>query len=129
MSFAQFVNWLPHAPHFFGGSQSDFLDGVRLDAVVRVERIGEIVDLPPFSPLHDKLLPVPHNNASQHDPWWTYYTNSLADAVLRHFAVDFESFGYATDMPSKAGLWRPVPRTGPPNTAFVAALSTSMSPI
>ena len=49
----------------------------------------------------DRLRPVPdlRFNASEHQPWPSYYTNILADTVYRAYERDFDQFGYPRKIP------------------------------
>lgn len=99
LEFAEFVARLPVATDFYGSTQMAWLGAVRLDAVVRVEEIEAILELPPFAPWKAKLNPLLHLNASKHGSWQSYYDRRLADAVYRHFRDDFQSFGYGRSFP------------------------------
>ncbi len=117
MSFAAFIAWLPDAPRFYGASQCQFIGGARLDAVVKIERIEEVFALPPFARLRHELPALPYVNRTWHDDWRKYYDLSLADAVRRRFAADFQRFGYspAPARDHDGCTWAPTPRAAPGN--------------
>jgi hypothetical protein len=96
--FPEFVERLPDAAKFYGASQTEWLSGIQLDAVLRIERIEEILDLPPFSPLKNALEPIPRLNFTEHEQWQRYYDRRLAEMIFRHFREDFDAFGYGKEL-------------------------------
>jgi hypothetical protein len=40
-------------------------------------------------------LELPHENASEHDTWRSYYTDETAALVAEAFQDDIETFGYS----------------------------------
>ncbi len=118
MSFEEFIAWMPTAPRFYRASQSEIIAGAKLDAVVKIERIEDVIELPPIAPLRHQLPALPHLNRTGYDGWWNYYQPALAHAVRAHFAPDFQRFGYPP-FPvhdCDASNWAPVPRAPPART-------------
>ena len=97
LDFHEFAVRLPVTTEFYGASLATWLSKARLHALVRVERIESILELPPLAPLKSELEPIPRLNDTPHEKWQSYYDRKLADAVYRHFREDFHTFGYCKE--------------------------------
>jgi len=90
MDFREFVEeFQPYASWFFRAVPAELLAPVRLDAVVRFERLErDLVNLPPLAAAiaaavaaGRRLEPLKHLNRTRHAPWATYYTPALREQV------------------------------------------------
>lgn len=94
MSFDEYIRWRVEEDRHL---QKDFLfdrDGRQLvDFVGKLEHLRE-----DFSTVCEQIgldLELPHENASEHATWRSYYTDETAALVAEAFRDDIETFGYS----------------------------------
>lgn len=99
LTFCEFVAWQPTASWFYRTGQAEILRGVRLDAVVRFDRLAEdLAGLPPIAPLilgYPGFEPLERLNCQgEQPPWRTHYEAhpGLAEAVAERFAADVDLY-------------------------------------
>lgn len=95
MSFDEFVlEYQPRASWFYRVSQSELLAPVRLDAVVRFDRLEEDLHrLPPIAAAVEggtPLEPLPRLNETSHPPWQELCTPRLAEVIAYRWAEDLD---------------------------------------
>lgn len=92
-------SWYPAGERANGhlADQAHFLfddtDRRLVDYIIRFEQLQEgftsvcrILSLPAFD--------LPRLNVTQHEPYWSYYTDELAELIGKRFARDVRLFGY-----------------------------------
>lgn len=95
-SFPRYVNWTVNIdddlfPNSKDLPQTWFLDGCRVDRVIRFERLAQSFRKLPFVP---GGFVLPKVNVSSSYDWRDFYNQKLADKVYRWAAEDFRRFGY-----------------------------------
>jgi len=95
MSFEEFVlEYQPRASWFYRMSQSALLAPVRLDGIVRFDRLEE--DLPRLPPIAAALRagaslePLPRLNETSHRPWRELCTPWLSDVITYRWGADLD---------------------------------------
>ncbi len=94
MSFEEFVlEYQPSADWFYSISQSELLAPLRLDALVRFERLAEdLLALPPIAEAiqgEGELEPLAHLNQTTHRPWRELCTPRIAEAIFQRWKHDW----------------------------------------
>jgi hypothetical protein len=95
MRFPEYVDWaIDGDGRNCESTQHAFLDGVRLDAILRFENLQELRDLP-FMRQGPTVGPFPHlGKTGAATSWRAAYDQRLADRVARWAKDDFRMFSY-----------------------------------
>lgn len=93
MTFDEYIRWRVEEDRHL---QKDFVydrhDNLLVDFVGKIENLQD-----DFAVVCDRIgIPaeLPHENASQHDAWRSYYTDETKTLIAEAFAPDIEAFGY-----------------------------------
>jgi len=105
VSFEEFVlEYQPRASWFYRLSQSELLAPVRLDAVVRFDRLEQaLYRMPPIAAALEAghvLEPLPRLNETSHRPWQELCTPRLSNIIAYRWSADLD-FCQARFSPSR----------------------------
>lgn len=90
LTFSEFTRQSPLLP------VSQIVEDARIDHLIRLETYENSIRQLPF--LSSQYLAIPRAKKGRDVDWREYYTErSLVEFVQRHYADDFERFGYSTE--------------------------------
>ena len=93
--FDEFTRTLGNYKKMFQ-QQHLYTDGIKFDFIGRFENLYS--DLEYVSNKTGIQLNMIHKNGTQHEPYWTYYTEETAQNVAEFYKEDFEIFGYDNNL-------------------------------
>lgn len=96
MTFDEYIRWrVTEDKHLQSSFVVDAQGNEIVDFVGRFEHLAD--DVRHVGERIGWELELPHENASRHDTFRSYYTDETAALVAEHFAEDIDRFGYAFD--------------------------------
>jgi hypothetical protein len=95
MTFPQWMEFMDKHWGWGGWNQTRFLEGLRVDAELRYERLADDVeDKLPFNRRLARPWPKQRVNAALRKPWRKEITPEYINIINWHSEPDFEEFGY-----------------------------------